>query len=383
MIGALHPVLIQEFTAIDLQSLFQAFDILEKGISVRLLPLGLESQNTMAGPSPTSAGPLLGLYSSGSTGEPKLFWQPWSQLKSELRLHPASSGWTWASPFSPSSFAGVQVALQAWAGDGQVLSLGSDWVANWDLLADKKVPALSCTPTFLDLILRSPSSARRWAPSQITLGGEPLRPAAGARFQKVFSHTRFTVIYASAESGVLLKTHRLDGWYEVGSLEKRVRAWRIQHGELHLFKNGSWLSTGDLVEREEALLRIVGRADRVANVAGSKINLDEVSRAAEELPGIRVAFAFAEPNPVSGEIVALRFLPENGSAVEELQCRLEEYLRQRLPKESWPRRWEIGETDLGPNAKRAFKRRVASREAEPVVERPRYLSSGLPREPLR
>ena len=78
-----------------------------------------------------------------------------------------------------------------------------------------------------------------------------LAPRAGHRFGTRFPTTRFTVIYASAEYGVLLKTHRLDGWYEADSLSRDLREWRVAAGVLELRKDDRWVSTGDCVERME------------------------------------------------------------------------------------------------------------------------------------
>lgn len=356
------------FTPTDLQSLFDAFALLETGISICLLPpdntdhssLNRQSSGvppsqlgTHRSPPATSSSPFLGLYSSGSTGTPKLSWRPWENLKSEIRLSSATTSLNWASPFSPSSFAGVQVALQAWAAKGAVHSLDTRCNDAFRFLAARNVHALSCTPTFLDLTLQQ--SVPIWRPLQITLGGEPLRSAAGERFRTAFPQARFTVIYASAEFGILLKTHRLDGWYELASLQKRFPRWRIQAGELQLWHHDAWRSTGDLVELDGELIQVVGRADAVVNIAGGKVSLAEVSRVAEEVPGVRAAVAFAEPSSVCGQIVALRFTPDDGVSHRDLQNRLETHLRERLRKEAWPRHWEIGPIELGPNSKRSSK----------------------------
>jgi long-chain acyl-CoA synthetase len=355
--------MVRTFTPTDLQSLFAAFVLLENGTSVCLVPISLIPHPLSFSPQlsalppelTTKFSPFLGLYSSGSTGNPKLSWRRWAQLKSEARLNPEAAHWNWASPFAPCSFAGVQVALQAWASHGRMISISVNSHDAWKTLIDHNVHALSCTPTFLDLLLQSNPVPHDWNPAQITLGGEPLRQVSGNRFQKAFPKSRFTIIYASAEFGILLKTHRLDGWYELSSIEKRYPRWRVVNDELHLCQGGAWQSTGDLVELKGDVIRVIGRADAVANVAGSKVSLDEVSSAAEEVPGVRVALAFAEPNSITGQIVALRFTPEDGFTHREIQDRLEAHLRQRLPREAWPRRWEIGSINFGPNAKRVLK----------------------------
>jgi long-chain acyl-CoA synthetase len=343
--------MIDRFTPTDLESLGRAFALLDGGKNVLLTAAGQcvpESEMVAA------SSPRLGLYSSGSTGIPKLHWWPWARLVAEARIDARFAGWTWASPFSPLSFAGIQVAIQARVNGGRPLSLGPNFSDMWDLLAERNVEALSCTPTYLDLLLRGRGGiARPWTPRQITLGGEPLRASCGERLRRTFPTTRFAAIYASAEFGVLLKSNRLDGWYEVASLAQRHDRWRIENGGLEIWHSNSWRATGDLVERDGDWMRVIGRADAVANVAGSKVSLAEITSLAEEVPGVRAAVAFAEANPVSGEIVCLRFTPEEGYTSQQVREHLETHLRATLKKEAWPRRWEAGEARLGANSKRA------------------------------
>ena len=332
----------------SLSDLFPVFDRLDRGESVML------GEGAGLDPIPPENGPWLGVRSSGSTGIPKGVWRRWATLKSEVRSTPRNAGWHWASPFRPDSFAGVQAALQAWATGGSITSLDNRWDAAWALAAKRPWQALSATPTYLDLLIQNqPANITPPDPLQITLGGEVLRPACGARIASRFPTTHFTVVYASAEWGVLLKTHRLDGWYELESLVRRHPRWRIHEGSLELpGPAADWISTGDLVEQEGALVRVVGRGDRVANVAGTKINLDEVGRLAELIPGVRRALAVAEANPITGQVIALRYATEPGTDPGELAMRLAEALRGQLPKPAWPRRWIPDELLPGKNAKR-------------------------------
>ena len=115
-----------------------------------------------------------------------------------------------------------------------------------------------------------------------------------------------------------------------------------------------WRSTGDrvVVDVEAGLMRVVGRADDVANVGGTKVSLAEVAAAAEDVPGVRRAVAVAVDNPVTGQVVALRYAVEDGFDEAEVRERLEKDLRETLPKPAWPRDWRVDEVGMGRNAKR-------------------------------
>jgi acyl-coenzyme A synthetase/AMP-(fatty) acid ligase len=236
------------------------------------------------------------------------------------------------------------------------LTLPAGYDEAWKRLTETQAEALCCTPTFLDLLIQANAeAASEWSPHQITLGGEPIRPRAGERFRTRFPGSRFTLVYASAELGVVLKSQQLNGWYDAEQLQQRGRSWRVREGLLEIESEGSWRNTGDLVEQDGTRLRFLGRADSVANVAGAKVNLDAIAGIAEEVEGVRMAMAFSEPSPITGQIVALRFDTDTGMDEQEVQRRLEEHLRTRLRKEAWPRRIEQGPIKLGANAKRRNK----------------------------
>jgi acyl-CoA synthetase (AMP-forming)/AMP-acid ligase II len=90
----------------------------------------------------------------------------------------------------------------------------------------------------------------------------------------------------------------------------------------------------------------------VANIAGSKVDLDEVSRMAELEAGVLRAVALAESNSVTGEIVVLHFALKPGTNVGDARMALEEALRAQLPKAAWPRRWVHADVAPCINAKR-------------------------------
>ena len=339
-------------TPIVLQDLFPIFDMLMRGCSV-VLAVGHIAWEGARGPE--GEGPFLGFFSSGSTGKPKYVWRRWSELLSETRTVDRMKGWVWASPYLPWTFAGIQVALQAWMTGGAVISLANlTWKESWKIAGTARWDAISATPTYLDLwIQQEPAGANRIDMKQVTLGGEALRPACGARLRSRFPEAQFTVIYASAEWGVLLKTHRLDGWYEQDGLDRRRPGWLVDGGMLMLpTEKGGWGTTGDLVELHERLVRVVGRADRVANVGGTKVNLDEVSRLAELEPSVLRAVALAEANSVIGETVSLHYSVKPGMNATEAQVALEAALRKQLPKAAWPRRWVCGDVAPSINGKR-------------------------------
>jgi acyl-coenzyme A synthetase/AMP-(fatty) acid ligase len=333
-----------------LRELDAAFELLESGYCVVLGGGGTGG--------PPGDGAWLGLRTSGTTAVPRLIWHRWSELRRGTVQMTGLEGRGWASPFRPDSYAGVQVALHAWVSRGSCCGLRGPWAAIWADLESMRPDVLCCTPTFLDLLMFAESdTAPRagWQPRQLTLGGEPLRARIGERARLRFPEARLTVVYASAEAGVIAKSHRYDGWFEAADLDRRWDGWRVAEGSLQLRRDSTWVETGDRIEEVGGRFRVLGRAGGIANVAGTKVWLAEVESAAEEVPGVLAARASAEPNTITGQVVGLRFATEPGVDPRGVQAALEGHLRERLRKEAWPRCWEcVPRLLLGPNAKKAL-----------------------------
>ncbi len=335
-----------------LEDLAEVFGKLGGGRSILLA----DSFDCGTTPVPGGAGPWLGVRTSGTTGQPGTCWHRWDGLRMNAVAASGYRGWVWASPFRADSFAGVQVALQAWVSSGRAVSLAGAWSEQWKLLERLRPQAVCATPTYLDLLAVSEADFRPagggWSPQQVTLGGEPLRETVGARLKARFPGARFTLVYAAAEWGLIAKTGRVDGWFEAGDRVSGWSDWRVNEGVLELFREGKWLATGDLAEEQEGRVRILGRASAVANVGGTKVRLAAVEVLAESVPGVRMARAVAEANPVTGQVVGLRYSVLPGADSERVRVALETCLRANLPKAAWPRVWDGAWSGLGPNGKK-------------------------------
>lgn len=347
----------------QLQDLFPVLGWLQRGESVVIMPPGdlvasdaLPDVRIGCPASHRRLGNWVGLWSSGTTRRPKLVCHSWEKLSSAIRHIEAratcGTPWSgrrsesppkcWASPFEPWTYAGFQVALCAWATGGQVISFSNDWTSNAKILREYRPDGFSVTPTFIGLLMRLKES-EICTPSHIAVGGEPISVGLGAQLPRRFPTARFTAIYASTELGILMRSRRIDGWYPAISLSKRFREWRILSDVLWVRVDDVWQSTGDLVDYQNGWMRVIGRSDRIANVAGEKVRLDEVGERALEVPGVKSAVAFAQFTGVTGQVVGLRFSIDETESVPEIRGRLERHLRLALPKPAWPRYWEIGE----------------------------------------
>ena len=305
-------------------------------------------------PAPPGEG-FLGVYSSGSTGKPKLIWWDLKALHSNCSKYSNAAGWTWATCFQPWSFAGVHLACQAHISGGKVLSLGHDWQINHSILQQNKPQALSVTPTFIDLLIQSRKSSKStdWSPRQISIGGEILNASTGTRIQSAYPSSRITLIYGSAEAGVIAKTTRHDGWYPLTSIQKRFEDFKFADNHLFLKRQGQWIPTHDLCEIRTDHFRPVERLDRIMNIGGEKVSLDEIESVAESFPEVRRASANSIPNAIVGQIVSLKLEAAVAEADDALLETILNKMRKQLSKPAWPRWCEWGNIQDTNNGKKS------------------------------
>lgn len=178
-----------------------------------------------------------------------------------------------------------------------------------------------------------------------------MRPRSADRWRARWGKCRWTVMYAATEWGLIARGRCLDGWFGTADLVGPWIGWRVADGELLLRREGGEVRTGDRAEGEGERFRVLGRLGAVANVGGGKVDLVEVEQVAMACAGVEWAMAKALRNGVTGEVVGLRYWPAPGEDAAEVQRRLEQWSRARLPKPAWPRVWEVGAPQLGPNAK--------------------------------
>lgn len=135
--------------------------------------------------------------------------------------------------------------------------------------------------------------------------------------------------------------------------------WRVVEGELQLrgptvmtaYADGSsplvdgFYPTGDLVEAEGGLLRVIGRSRSMISVGGQKVGPAEVEEALLACPGVRDAWVRGEADPLWGERVV-------ADVVVDGDPDLHAALRHRLSEHKLPRHIErVERIDRGATGK--------------------------------
>ena len=102
------------------------------------------------------------------------------------------------------SFASTQVFFQSLMNKETIYYVfGIDFKTSDQIFSEYKITNLSCTPTFLSMLL---INLKKEYPSvlKITTGGEKMKNSLINSFKKIFSSAEYINIYASTETGSLL-----------------------------------------------------------------------------------------------------------------------------------------------------------------------------------
>jgi acyl-coenzyme A synthetase/AMP-(fatty) acid ligase len=328
-----------DFSASELRSL----GIEEKHLCHRVylgaaLPVNIADTYAIARESP---GFCLELYTSGSTGLPKLVRHRLGSLTRTLRVGARHGDDVWALAYNPTHIAGIQVLFQAFFNGNtlvDVFGLSRDEI--YERLREQAVTHISATPTFYRLLL--PANAPVPTLRSLTLGGERADHALLAKLESAFPMARKHNLYASTEAGTLLVSDG-EAFCIHPALEGKVI---VRDGELWVAKEllaefdgvscEDWYSTGDRVEIvSESPLRfhIIGRGNDFINVGGAKVDPAEVESIIRIFPGITEVRVFGRPNSVVGTILCAEY--SASAPVAESDLRL--HLATRLQPHKIPR----------------------------------------------
>ncbi len=233
-------------------------------------------------------------------------------------------------------------------------------------IRDFDVEVLPTTPSFLRMVLLSglleeavPSSLKL-----ITYGTERMDESTLETLCRLLPKVDFRQTFGMSELGILrVKSRASDSlWMKVGGegVEIRVVEGRLQIlsenrmlGYLNApspFLDGGWYDTGDLVEQDDAFIKVVGRATEVINVGGIKVLPSEIERVALEHADVLRAHAVGADNPITGEHIEVTVQPRPEAALDRRAMR--GHFEKRLSEHLRPHRIRIGEVQVSHRFKR-------------------------------
>tara|TARA_Y100000361_G_C11146648_1_gene338425 strand:- start:27 stop:1130 length:1104 start_codon:yes stop_codon:yes gene_type:complete len=255
----------------------------------------------------------INLKTSGTTGKPKEINQ---SLKNTIRgvkyteeLH------KWAFAYNHAHFAGLQVFFQAFLNQQEIVYLfDTDLELIPNVLNNNKITHMSCTPTFMKMLL--PYVEENRTISNLSFGGEKFDISNIEKIKNKFPNAKIRNIYASSEAGSILTS---DGEYF--KIPNRFKnEIKVVNDELFIHKNllgnmivklvdDVWYPTGDLVKYvDNNRFMIENRKSDIINVGGYKVNPSKVESVIKNIPYVQDVLITSKINSVMGNIVVAKII---------------------------------------------------------------------------
>ncbi len=295
------------------------------------------------------------LFTSGTTGRPKLVVHTLTTLAGHIAPPADGAGPVWASFYDVRRYGGMQVLLRALVGSGSlVLSDPDERPADFLRRAGRhEASHFLGTPSHWRRALMS-EAADTIRPAYVRLSGEIVDQAILDRLRAAYPGARIVHAFASTEAGLAcevedglaglpanLVTH--DGPF--ADLELRegrlfVSSTRQALGYLDgrllpLRGEGGFVDTGDRLVRAGSRYRFAGRDDGVINVGGQKIHPEEVELVLNAHPAVAMCAVRARRNPVTGAVVSAEIVPRDGAEMPDPSS-LHAFCRAHLPAHKVP-----------------------------------------------
>jgi acyl-coenzyme A synthetase/AMP-(fatty) acid ligase len=268
--------------------------------------------------------PSLGIFTSGTSGQPKLVLHDWARVQDASRKVPATrQGRRWLMTYLPTAFAGVQVFFAAVNSGGQLHFTEGGFAEVARVIANRPIEVISGTPTWWRMLINAwPADLTPPTLLQATLGGEIVRQDVLDSIRRTFDPGKITHIYASTEAGsAITVSDGLEGfpiaWLErSGPVRVRISDGLLEiHSEFAMkrYADGTsggddaaagWIRTPDLVEIRDDRVIFIGRQDGMINVGGSKISPEAIELVINELDGVTDSFVYQKKSPITGELLA-------------------------------------------------------------------------------
>jgi len=275
--------------------------------------------------------PFLGIFTSATTGEPKIALHRWEAIESSSFFVPVSLHHKiWLLSYAPWGYAGIQVFFAAYNTHGGIYYGENHFEQIAHDLLKYQIKIISATPTFWRMLIAAwPQKLALPELLQATLGGEIVDQTTIDLVETFFHPLHLTHIYASTEAGSAIVVSDRQAGFPLDFLKKtskngtqlriaeeqelEVRSPKSMEGYLHtLPAKDQWISTGDLIEIKGERIYFVGRKDGRINTGGRKVSPEEIEQTLKSLPEIEDCFVYEQKSSLVGALIAadVKMTPE-------------------------------------------------------------------------
>jgi acyl-coenzyme A synthetase/AMP-(fatty) acid ligase len=256
------------------------------------------------------------IYTSGTTSTPKSVEVQMSNCIRYVKTKNEKTKSVWGMGYPSGSFASTQVFFQSLINRESIVYLfGIDFKTADKLFSRYKITNLSCTPTFLSMLL---INFKKVYPSvkKITTGGEKMKDNLIRSFKRTFISAEYVNIYASTETGSLLYSTS-----ELFSIPEKYKSHiKVEEGTLKVHRSllngvdqmiGDWYDTNDLVEfTNDTQFRFVSRSNGYLNTGGFRISPTQIEDTLLTIEGVVDVHVYGKPNSLLGTIICADIMGE-------------------------------------------------------------------------
>ena len=249
------------------------------------------------------------IQTSGTTSKPKPIQVKMSNCIRYVKINTNENKKIWAMGYPVGSYASTQVFFQAFINKETIIYIfGIEFNLSDKLFSKYNITNLSCTPTFLSMLLINLNN-KFSSVKKITTGGEKMNNTLINSYKKKFISAEYINIYASTETGSLLYSKS-----DIFSIPDKYKTKiKVKNGTLRVHKsllngeneiNGDWYDTNDLVEYiDNTKFKFISRSNGYLNTGGFRISPSEIEKNILSIKGVVDVHIYGRPNSLLGTIV--------------------------------------------------------------------------------
>jgi acyl-CoA synthetase (AMP-forming)/AMP-acid ligase II len=331
------------------------------------------SHAAMIDPAPTATEWVL--FTSGTSGRPKMVVHTQRSLAGHIVSPPAGAGPVWATFYDIRRYGGLQVALRALLGGGSlVLSCPTETPAAFlERAATAGATHFLGTPSHWRRALMS-DAAGRLSPSYVRLSGEVADQMILDKLRATYPSATIVHAFASTEAGLAFEVDDGRAGFPAAVIEqaKGLGEIRIEQGTLQIrsarnaagYLDGpitalagheGFVDTGDVVQLRDGRYYFAGRRDGTVNIGGQKVHPEEVEAVINQHPDVEMSLVTGRRSPITGAIVVAQVVVRGSSAActaQALEADIKAFCRGRLPPHKVPASVRaVPHLDIAPSGK--------------------------------
>ena len=295
------------------------------------------------------------LFSSGTTGLPKVMVHNFSELIEEFKEPKKQKSLNFILFLLFDHIGGINTLLGCLNNGSQVTipaNRNPEYILQ--IIQDKKIQILPTSPTFLNLMLMTEDFEKYDLSSlkMITYGTERMPQHLLNKLKEKIPSVKFLQTFGTSETGIL-RTESKSSTSLFFKIVDPNYQFKIEEGQLFLqsktqisgyvnqesdqFTKEGWFATGDLVEEDEdGYIKIIGRINKVINVGGLKVLPKEVEDIIDQIDGVIDSTVYAKENAITGQMVCAKIVIEEGIDEKEMKQNILKKCREELDRYKVP-----------------------------------------------